>query len=226
MKWEVIDGIFIKRDVRCNEMTNSLKKILSPFHEHSIYIRGSMIEQSNPHYNADMDIYILHKDKNILKKYTDEVLHKLSHFNRAIDIHVIPLHQLANDIPNRLLLSTSSIHIAGDEIEFQPVASDEKMLASHWKVYNPEFAPDIMYSTVKSRVCAMKNLTRCFGLLQYSDGYGFTRNINECLEFAKTVDEITYNNLINNWEIVDFKVPMELKEIKRYLKFRRSQIKY
>ena len=226
MKWEVIDGKFIKRDVRCNELTNSLKKILSPFHEHSIYIRGSMIEQSNPHPNADIDIYILHKEKNLLKKYTDEVLLQLSHYKRAIDLHVISLDQLANDIPNRLLLSTSSIHIVGDKIEFQPVASDEKKSASHWKVYNPEFAPDIMYSTVKSRVCALKNLTRCFGLLRHIDGFGFTRDINECLEFAKTIDEITYNYLINNWEIVDFKVPMELKEIKRYLKFQRSQINY
>jgi hypothetical protein len=224
MKWEVIDGIFIKRDVRCNELTNSLKKILSPFYEHSIYIRGSLIEQSNPHPKADMDIYILHKDKNILKKFTDEVLQQLSHYKRAIDLHVISLDQLANDIPNRLLLSTSSIHIVGDKIEFQPVYSDEKMLASHWKVHNPDFAPDIMYSTVKSRVCAMKNLTRCFGLLRHSYGYGFTRDIRECLEFAKLIDKKTYKYLINNWEIVEFKVPMELKEIKRYLKYQRSQI--
>ena len=92
------------------------------------------------------------------------------------------------------------------------------MLVSHWNAYNPDFAPDIMFSTVRSRVCALKNLTRCFGLLSLFERRIFTRDIQECLSAAKDLDVGIYNELEYNWGIVDVKQPLFLKKIKDYLK--------
>ena len=61
MRWEIKDGLFEKKHLQVNKFCSSLKGDLLPFSKYSFYIRGSMIEDDNPHVNADIDLYIIHK---------------------------------------------------------------------------------------------------------------------------------------------------------------------
>ena len=66
---------------------------------------------------------------------------------------------------------------------------NSEFVLTHFKRYNPSFAPDLMYSDLRSRVCALKNLTRCFGLISLIENGIFSRNIDECLILAKVKDK-------------------------------------
>ena len=132
-------------------------------------------------------------------------------------MHLIRFNSLDYDIPNRLLLNNRSIHIGGPQIQIKPVELNHEMITQHWKVYNPSFTPDVMLSTLRSRVCALKNLTRCFGLINLIENRFFSRDIDECLNYAKIKDNLIYEMLIKNWSIVDIREPMILRDVKEYL---------
>jgi len=216
MRWTIKDGLFERKYLQENEFCSSLKCDLIPFNKYSIYLRGSMVEDDNPHLNADIDIYIIHKN-GIIKKDIERLLYDLSKYNRPVDLHIFHANDFEEEIPNRLLLNTGSIHLTGPKVTFEPVEANQEMIMQHWILYNPGFAPDIMYSSVKSRVCALKNLTRCFGLISLIENHSFTRDIPDCLDIAKTINKGIYEKLAENWSIVDFQKPMYLKLIKDFV---------
>jgi hypothetical protein len=74
-----------------------------------------------------------------------------------------------------------------------------------------------MLSSLRSRVCALKNLTRCFGLINLIENRIFSRDIDECLNYAKIKDNLIYEMLIKNWSILDIREPMILRDVKNYL---------
>jgi len=110
-----------------------------------------------------------------------------------------------------------SLYLVGEQMPAEQITIDIALINSFWKAYNPSFPPDLMFSNRVSRVCALKNLTRCFGLISFIEHGNFTRDIDECLSYAKRYDENIYQLLIHNWSMVDFRQPLPLKEIKNYL---------
>jgi hypothetical protein len=211
------DLLFRKQDLKPNAISSSIAAHLQENQEISFYLRGSILESEQPHVNADIDLYILHNDKKIELNFISYLLDELSIYKRYIDLHIIELKKLDKDIPNRLLLYCRSLHLKGPKIIFSPVYADASMLVSHWYAYNPEFAPDIMFSSIRSRVCALKNLTRCFGLLSLYKRGVFTRDIQECLSYAKYLDDGIGRELEFNWNQVEIRQPLFLKNIKRFL---------
>lgn len=217
MNWEIKNKRFAKQQFSANQLCVSIANLLEVFEAVSFYLRGSMIEHENPHINADIDLYVIHQLNNFPRETALEIIARLSNLHRFIDLHIFNQKEINLDLPNRLLLYSRSIHILGPEIKFQPITIDRNMIEMHWKAYNPNFAPDIMHSSVRSRVCALKNLTRCFGLISLIERNIFTRDIRECLDYAKTFDEAIHLNLIENWDIVDFNKPLYLRGIKEFL---------
>lgn len=217
MNWEIKNNRFTKQQLSGNQFCLSVAKLLEGFESLSFYLRGSMIEDETPHINADIDLYVIHQLNYLPREKSTEIIARLSCFNKFIDLHIFNQNELNLDLPNRLLLYSRSIHILGPEIKFQPIAIDQNMIEMHWKAYNPNFAPDIMFSSVRSRVCALKNLTRCFGLISLIERKVFTRDIQECIDYAETLDKEIHLYLIGNWKIVDFNKPLYLREIKEFL---------
>lgn len=218
MDWIIGENnLFEYQDFKPNNISASIASHLDENINVSFYLRGSILESERPHINADIDLYLIHQGKRIHFDFISNLVNELSIYNRYVDLHVVNFKDLERDIPNRLLLYCRSLHLKGPKIEFSPVHADSSMLVSHWNAYNPYFAPDIMFSTVRSRVCALKNLTRCFGLLSLYERRIFTREISECLSVAKDLDVEIYNELDYNWGIVDVKQPLYLKRIKDYL---------
>lgn len=194
-------------------MADSLKE----FETFSFYLRGSLIEQKNPYRNADIDLYLIHQRNFFPRENALDIVSRLSNFKRFVDLHIFNQKELERDLPNKLLLFSRSIHVSGPEIKWEPVIADFNFIFQHWKAYNPGFVPEIMYSSVRSRVCALKNLTRCFGLISFIQKRIFTRDIQECLSYAKNLNYDVFICLEYNWSIVDFKEPLNLKPIKDFL---------
>lgn len=204
MDWIIKDNIFLANHCTPNKNVKLIANALKNFKLNSIYLRGSIIDNKPIHQNADIDLYIIHNDAYINRGEVLDIVESLKHLNRFVDMHLIRFNSLDYDIPNRLLLNNRSIHIGGPQIQIKPVELNLEMITQHWKAYNPNFAPDIMYSSVRSRVCALKNLTRCFGLISLIEKKIFTRDIQECLDYAETFDKTIYQYLLNNWNLVDY----------------------
>lgn len=204
MDWIIKDNIFLANHCTPNKNVKLIANALKNFKLNSIYLRGSIIDNKPIHQNADIDLYIIHNDAYINRGEVLDIVESLKHLNRFVDMHLIRFNSLDYDIPNRLLLNNRSIHIGGPQIQIKPVELNHEMITQHWKAYNPNFAPDIMYSSVRSRVCALKNLTRCFGLISLIEKKIFTRDIQECLDYAETFDKTIYQYLLNNWNLVDY----------------------
>lgn len=217
MNWVIKNNRFTKQQFSANPLCVSIANLLESFEDVSFYLRGSMIENESPHINADIDLYVIHKQNYLPREKAMEIITKLSFLNRFIDLHIFNENDIKLDLPNRLLLYSRSIHLFGPEIKFQPIKIDQNMIELHWKAYNPNFAPDIMYSSVRSRVCALKNLTRCFGLISLIENKIFTRDIQECIDYAETFDKTIHQYLLDNWNLVDYQKPMYLSKIKEFL---------
>lgn len=217
MNWEIKNNKFLRQQLPANHTCYSIANSIKGYKSLSFYLRGSLLEQETPHANADIDLYVIHKLNYLPREIALDIVKRLSDFNRFVDLHIFNRNELNIDLPNRLLLCSRSIHIGGPEIILEPVNADSKMIDEHWKAYNPYFAPDIMYSSVRSRVCALKNLTRCFGLISLVKKGIFTRDIQECISYAKSLNHEIYNCLQYNWNIVDVKEPLNLKPIKEFL---------
>ena len=125
-----------------------------------------------------------------------DIYGRLEYLKRPIDLYWITQQNLNNDIPQNLLFSTSSIQLSGPEISTIKVMYNSEFVLTHFKRYNPSFAPDLMYSDLRSRVCALKNLTRCFGLISLIENGIFSRNIDECLILAKVKNKKIYDLLL------------------------------
>jgi len=217
MDWVISNNVFQRHCFLQNPWINLLADKLKKYDLYSFYLRGSLIEGKPLHPKADIDLYLIYPQSFISRHEVLSVLECLDSFNRYVDLHLICYNRLNHDIPNRLLLHARSIHVTGAELHFNPVEFNNEMIAQHWLAYDPSFAPDVMYSTVRSRVCALKNLTRCFGLINLMENTIFSRDIQECMEFAKKMDEHVHDMLFYNWSIVDLQIPLELREIKEYL---------
>lgn len=217
MDWIIKDNIFLPNHCTPNKNVKLIANALKNFKINSIYIRGSIIENKPMHPNSDIDLYLIHKETYISRDNVLDIVNSLYFINRFVDMHLIRFNSLDYDIPNRLLLNNRSIHIGGPQIQIKPVELNHEMITQHWKVYNPSFTPDVMLSTLRSRVCALKNLTRCFGLINLIENRFFSRDIDECLNYAKIKDNLIYEMLIKNWSIVDIREPMILRDVKEYL---------
>ena len=217
MDWIIKDNIFLPNHCTPNKNVKLISNALKNFNLNSIYLRGSIIDNKPIHQNADIDLYIIHNDAYINRGEVLDIVESLKHLNRFVDMHLIRFNSLDYDIPNRLLLNNLSIHIGGPQIQIKPVELNHEMITQHWKAYNPNFAPDIMYSSVRSRVCALKNLTRCFGLISLIEKKIFTRDIQECLDYAENFDKTIHQYLLDNWNLVDYQRPIYLSKIKEFL---------
>jgi hypothetical protein len=216
--WEVFNNRFTPSNFETNGIVNELKLILSEFKQFSFSVRGSILEEIIPHPNADIDLFLIYHTNTFDYSILTQLNYKLSYLKRYIDWHIFNPKELEAHIPNALLYSVRSHFLCGPLFTIECPVINDKFFLTHWKAYDPYFVPDVMYSTQISRVSALKNLTRCFGLIRLKNGGFFTRNINECLSYVRDNHNVIYSDLIIAWENADLKIPLQFKNIKDYLK--------
>jgi hypothetical protein len=221
--WLISNEFFERANISPNDLCRQASLLLSEFDsELSFYIRGSLVEESDPHPQADLDLIAVCDSRWRSRGLAPQVVERLSVLGKAVDLQLVDLPLLSVHIPQRLLLCCRGLHIAGRTFKIPPVRFDRAMVDAHWQVYNPEFAPDVMEHSPRSRVCAMKNLTRCVGLIMLTNEGRFTRHIQTCVDYASAVDSSLYESLMEMWAIVDERRPLHLKTIKGILRKQRS----
>ena len=217
MEWLIENNLFIPMKLSKSDFFFKVSSLLQSNWGLSIYMRGSLLENPNPHPKSDIDLFIIYKDHENLKDKITDITTRLSSLGRPIDLHILSKKQLEEDIPQKLLFHTRPIFVVGDKITVYPIKADRNTIIQHWQKYNPSYPPDIMHSSVKSRVSALKNLTRCFGLISLIEKKMFTRDIQECLDYTETFDKTIHQYLLDNWNLVDYQKPMYLSKIKEFL---------
>ncbi len=217
MEWKNINGFFSDLQFSSNTNIESLLHFIPSNPDVTVHVRGSFLEESNPSKQADIDLYVIFHSNTINVEYIERLKKNLTGFERIIDIHGFTLNRIQRTPVEFFLLHTMSYYLYGHEIEKQKIKIDSNLIMAFWDAYNPEFAPDILYNNRLSRVCALKNLTRCFGLINLIERGVFSRNIATCLGYAKFQNIQIFNHLTSCWDKVDQNKPLHLGEIKTYL---------
>ena len=217
MEWKNINGLFPDLEFSPNANIESLLHFIPSNPEATVHVRGSFLEECIPSIQADIDLYIIFHSTTINVEYIELVKKSLTDFERIIDIHGFTLNRIQRTPVEFFLFQTMSYYLCGKEIGKQKIKIDSNLIRALWDAYNPEFAPDILYSNRLSRVCALKNLTRCFGLISLIESGVFSRNIAICLGYAKVQNIEIFNHLMSCWDNVDQNKPLYLGVIKKYL---------
>jgi len=167
--WRVRDGLFAPIALAANEFARELTGRLSAVNlgGASTYLRGSLLEHIAPHANADLDLIVIWGNDPPTRTVIEALQEHVREFNRALDLSVLSETQIHRHVPQRLLLHTRAFRVNGPEKRFAPVRADVETMKYHFAAYAPWFPPDEMWASTRSRVSALKNLTRCFGVLSF-----------------------------------------------------------
>ena len=183
--WKEEDGLFIPEDWTQIQFSSSVQRTIRTLQEHIItkdvpvFVRGSLIEELNPHPKSDLDILYIAPQTSPL------VFHPniRSEFSRTLDIN--PYHPDALE-PRRYLvplIHIRSMQISGPKFARTSIEISDTFAEDLWEQYRVESMSSNLRKTGIERVMKLKHLFRALGLLSLMDGDGFTRDINACLEW-------------------------------------------
>ena len=169
--WDVENGVFAPFHLKPNGFSEELLQLISPVafpEDATLYFRGSLLEEENPHPAADLDLALVSQGLRANGELVREIVESVSALGKQVDLSVMSLDQLKCSLPMRLLLHTRAVKLHGQEYSLEPVPATMETVAAHLTAYAPSFPPDVFVASVRSRVSALKNLTRCFGCFSTS----------------------------------------------------------
>lgn len=146
-----------------------------------IFLRGSLIEQYNPHPKADIDIIVVTDQKNPPVSFQS-----LSNLGRVVD--PLPLSWNFDNQVLATLMWTRSLQLTGEPIIQQKVFIDSEWILAHWLIHGINRLPPIIHSQGLRRVSHAKQLIRCVGLIWYMKNGQFSRDLPICIRWALQID--------------------------------------
>ena len=218
--WDVENGVFAPFHLKPNGFSEELLQLLSPVafpEDATLYFRGSLLEEENPHPAADLDLALVSQGLRPNGQLVREIVESVSALGKQVDLSVMSLDQLKCSLPMRLLLHTRAVKLHGQEYSLEPVPATMETVAAHLTAYAPSFPPDVFVASVRSRVSALKNLTRCFGCFSFADGGRFTREISACLRYADELDPVMGRHLRFLWANIEVNKPLDLGPVKVFI---------
>lgn len=167
-----------------------------------LFIRGSVIEDLEPHPQADLDIVLLAP-----YEYWSGVERALGPMvareSREVDVHPMTPDDAHACVPTRLLLHTRSLQVHGEEERFRAVPANADTMRAHLRRYGASELPDVLDSVRSRRVCELKQLTRSFGVFGFLQEGRFSRDIRCCLNVAHRLAPEAAQTLEACWATVD-----------------------
>tara|TARA_B100000886_G_C20423728_1_gene492869 strand:+ start:2344 stop:3042 length:699 start_codon:yes stop_codon:yes gene_type:complete len=193
--WQIKDNLFVPISFDENFFSEEAINIITEIRKlnitETIYIRGSIIENSIPFEKSDLDLFIIYSENNryhIRKKLETITL-------RDLDIKWLTLENLETDYVFYSLLCLRSYHICGDKIDFRLIASDRKFAWMNWIKYLPSGIPDHLNCSDRFSVIYFKQLVRSFGVIMLIKENKFTRDIDSCIEYSSFASSHIKNEL-------------------------------
>ena len=219
--WKYKDGCFLPVDWSVINLSNEAEKIIvalqkSPVQNASVLLRGSILEQSKPHFAADIDILIL--TENLKKmRFNFSVLNK---FGRFLDIVCIDISNERDEVLYTLA-KTRSLHICGNKFSNGKIKVSKQLLVDHWLKYAPFRLPNILSSVKSRRLSEVKQIIRTVGVIYFLKYNKFSRDIRTCINWAKDESKEMGEEIEELFKTVSANEPtnFDIRKIKAWLKF-------
>ncbi len=219
--WKYKEGYFLPVDWSVINLSNEAEKIIvalqnSPVQNASVLLRGSIIEQSKPHFAADIDILIL--TENLRKLRFD--FSALTKFGRFLDIVCIDISNERDEVLYTLA-RTRSIHICGNKFSNGKIKVSKQLLVDHWLKYAPFRLPNILSSVKNRRLSEVKQIIRSVGIIYFLKYNKFSRDIRTCINWAKIESKEIGEEVEQLFKTVSSnkQTTFDIRKIKAWLKF-------
>lgn len=148
----------------------------------SVYLRGGSVERVVPHPRADIDLVVVGP---LAARAVGAMLQRALHGEgRPVEVTHLSYSELADDVVHRVLLSTRARCVTGLPLELQLVPATDAVVWAFWQRYSAFVVTPRAGTHPLRRVCELKQLTRCYGVVQWFVDGVFTRDVAACLEFA------------------------------------------
>jgi predicted nucleotidyltransferase len=185
--WKIKDGSFVPLSFDENTFSEEAKDIINNIRKldfaESIYIRGSIIENSIPFERSDLDLFIIYSEN---RRF--QIRKQLERFtSRDLDIKWLHLESLEGDYVFYSLLSLRSHYICGDKIDFGLIRNDREFAWMNWVKYFPSGVPNELNCSDRFSVIYFKQLVRSFGVIMLLKDNKFSRDIDICIEYSSFV---------------------------------------
>lgn len=149
----------------------------------SVWIRGSLLEELEPHPKSDIDLMVV-----TLKANTEEIQQQLQMllqpFNRPVEGIVVSPDELEDLWHLQWLIRYRSYLVRGVDFLQPKVVVDARFIKRLGHFYRPLFVPHILEGPVRNRLVAVKYLLRTIGVLGLQDGM-YTRDVRTCLVWSE-----------------------------------------
>jgi len=160
---------------------NEIKNLISSLNNGTqIFLRGSLLENEEPFKKADIDLFVIYENSSQLQRLK-EILHNEDNY----DIKFLQRRNSQDNYVFNALLQCRSLQICGEKYYRIKIKADKQFAWEHWIQYCPVNLPKIINTSDRLALIHFKTLTRCFGVLSFLRFRKFTRDISECINFAK-----------------------------------------
>lgn len=184
----------------------------------TVYLRGSRLEETLPHARADLDLVVV-ADEVEEKRRSWEVLRPWA---LAQPIQVDLMGHLRAEIVARpefrLLLATRARRVLGPPRTWTPVPADDATMRAHARAYAVSMIRTPLSGGSRMRVCALKQLTRAFGVWAFTTGRPFSRDVATCILYAEVLAPGVGAALRDAWTRVDDDPNIEVGEVRLALR--------
>jgi hypothetical protein len=217
--WKIANSKFlpfyIKEDSLSSEAKEFIHKVRKLNLLESIYLRGSLIENKQPFWKSDIDIFVISKGS-----VNNEINRQICALSvRELDIKMINAEYLKTDLVFYALLAHRSMHINGEKINLEFLPTNREFAWHHWVKYFPSGLPNEFDCSQRVSVIYFKQLIRCFGVIMFLEQNKFTRDINSCIDYSLSIDPEVYLILTSMKKSIEEneKKNYDIKQIKKLL---------
>ena len=208
--WPICDGHFTpfrfepaRLSAEAASLVEGLQALDRP---ESIYLRGSILEQTTPFVAADLDLFVIHPHQHL-----ESFLAELSSLtSRGPDIKWLSPDKLAKNPMFQALLFHRSMHISGPSFPQVSSKADTNFCWRHWVEYGVVDLPSHLHCSSPYAVIHFKRLVRCFGVILLLRKGQFSRDIGFCIEYAGSLRTTDKNLLTKTRKALEQKKPIEV----------------
>ena len=197
--WTIKDGYFqpvlyqfcdAEEDTVLGQVLSALKSIQIP-DSMSLYVRGGVVEERNPHPQADIDLLLIGESTTTI---VEEITAVLKPLQRPIEPVALHLRELQRLYPIMMMIQYRSLLVYGSSIDLPKIPIDSKIIESLWRLYHPIFCMETLQGSVMSRLRSVKYLIRSVGVLGLFQGR-YSRDLRTCIEWSKELVPDAYLDL-------------------------------
>ena len=217
--WKSEAGYFYPEDwsqyTFTHRVYNSIEKIKRCIvdKEVPVFVRGSLIEEKQPHPKSDIDIVILlqHKATEVIAPE----IHTL--FPQTIDINAFLIDTLEPKIYLLPLIHLRSMQISGKEFVQKPICIDSNFWDPLWECYAVHRLSNILHTLAPRRVMELKQLIRSVGVIQLRKQGLFSRDIEICLGWLERYDRALGAYARQLWSLRSTTVPLDIAPVRHWV---------